>query len=217
MPFDPQNKVIQLCAEGMGLELMGRKDEAHRLFQKAWDISSNNFEAFTAAHYLARNQQDPKENLKWNLEALNRASEVYEQEIQSHYPSLYLNVARAYENLNHLSEAAHYYRMAAEKTNDLSPGPYGDMIRSGISQGLNRTHQSGYTHKGIDELIEQWCERRDLKALAFVLPAYISNLGAEADISRLVSALSYLSATRSLDAKEQEKLDGIIRELSTGK
>src|SRR3954466_2120862 len=87
MKFDPENKVLQLCAEGMGFEIMGKSEEAQKLFQKAWDIAATNFEAYTAAHYLARNQLDPKDNLKWNLEALNRASMVYEQEVQSHYPS----------------------------------------------------------------------------------------------------------------------------------
>jgi tetratricopeptide (TPR) repeat protein len=198
----------------MGLEIMGKKEEAQKLFQKAWDIASNNFEAYTAAQYLARNELDPKDNLKWNLEALNRASMVYEQGVQSHYPSLYLSIARAYEKLNNVTEAAHFYRLAAEKSNTLSAGQFSDGIRAGISQGLTRTHQMLFKDPILEELINEWCERRDLKALAFVLPAYIGNLGTEVDISRLISALSYLSATRSLSSKEQEKLDALILTLS---
>ena len=80
MQFDPKNKVVQLCAQGMQTEGEGETAEAHALFQQAWDIAQNDFEAFTAAHYLARNQPDPKDNLKWNLEALNRAFEPLKPE-----------------------------------------------------------------------------------------------------------------------------------------
>src|SRR5580658_2850435 len=126
MQFDPTNKVVKLCAEGMQYEAEGKTDEAHQLFQQAWDIAENDFEAFTAAHYLARNQKDPKDVLKWNLEALNRASTIQDDAMKAHYPSLYLNVGKSYETLSDLKEANNYYQLAADQSTFLPPGKYGD-------------------------------------------------------------------------------------------
>jgi len=50
--------------------------------------------------------------------------------------------------------------------------------------------------------------------LCLILPAYIGNLGTENDRNKLISALSYLSATRCLDEEEQEVVGGLIVELS---
>ena len=78
MEFDPNNPVIKLCVEGMNAESEGEIEEAHRLFQQAWETATNNFEKFTSAHYLARNQQDPNDGLKWNLKALTIAETIKE-------------------------------------------------------------------------------------------------------------------------------------------
>lgn len=50
MQFDPDNKVVQPCDEGMELEGQGKKDEARHPFQKAWEMAVNDFEKFTSEH-----------------------------------------------------------------------------------------------------------------------------------------------------------------------
>jgi tetratricopeptide (TPR) repeat protein len=217
MQFDPTNKVIKLCAEGMQYEAEGKTDQAHKLFQQAWDIAENDFEAFTAAHYLARNQKDPNDALKWNLEALNRANAILDDDAKGHYPSLCLNVGKSYETLGNLKEANNYYQLAADYSTFLPPGKYGDMIRMGIGGGLKRTGTAKFSNDILDRLIGNWCDRRKLKPLSLILPAYISNLGTENDLNKLVSALSYLSATRCLDENEQGAIDRLVIELSSGK
>ncbi|HEY4324593.1 MAG TPA: hypothetical protein VGN20_11425 [Mucilaginibacter sp.] len=214
MQFDPDNKVVKLCAQGMQVEAEGKTGEAHALFQQAWDIAENDFEAFTAAHYLARNQKDPHDVLKWNLEALNRANAITDDEIRSHYPSLYLNVGKSYETLGNVKEANNHYQLAADDSVFLPPGKYADMIRMGIGDALKRTGTAKFTNEGLDRLIDNWCERRELKPLSLILPAYTVNLGTENDLDKLVSALSYLSATRCLNAEEQEIVDGLVIRLS---
>jgi len=214
MQFDPNNKVVQLCVQGMGLEAEGKIELAKEMFQQAWDIAENDFEAFTAAHYLARNQEDPNENLKWNLTALDKALAIENDDMKAHYPSLYLNIARSYENLNLTSEARRYYRLAADNAEFLPPGQYGDMIRSGIGAGLQRTTAVSHNNRLIEGLINSWCERKDLKPLSFILPAYVGNLGTEADVNKLISSLSYLSAVRCLPPEEQQKIDDLINEMS---
>lgn len=199
----------------MSMEAQGKTAEAHTLFKQAWDIAADNTEAFVAAHYLARNQVDPRDNLKWNQVALNKALQIADGKMKGHYPSLYLNVGKSFENLGDLSEAKHHYQLAADHSQYLPAGPYGEMIRSGIAQGLKRAGLAGFSIHVLDELINSWCERKDLKPLSFILPAYVGYLGAESDRNKLISALSYLSATRCLNKNEQEKTDGLITELAS--
>jgi tetratricopeptide (TPR) repeat protein len=214
MQFNPENKVVKLCANGMQAEAEGKIEEAHDLFQQAWDIAGDDFEAFTAAHYLARNQKDPNDVLKWNMEALNRANAIKEDDMMGHYPSLYLNVGKSYETLSNIIEANSYYGLAADYSGELPAGKYGDMIRMGISEGLKRTGTTKFNNDILDSLVSKWCERKDLRPLSLALPAYISNLGTENDINKLISALSYLSATRCLNEEEQYDIDNLIVQLS---
>ena len=214
MQFDPENKVVQLCAQGMQAEAEGKTDAAHNLFQQAWDIAGNDFEAFTAAHYLARNQENPEDGLKWNLEALNRATSTNDDDLKGHYPSLYLNVGNSYETIGNMQQAGNYYATAASYSDFLPPGKYGDMIRSGIGEALKRTGTIKFNDKNLDILIDNWCERRELKPLSFLLPAYISNLGTGEDLNKLISALSYLSATQCLRQEEQSIVNNLIVKLS---
>ena len=214
MQFDPENKIVKLCAEGMQLEAEGKIDEAHSRFQYAWDSAENDFEAFTAAHYLARNQKEPSAVLQWNLEALRRAGLVNDGGIKGHYPSVYLNVGKSYEALNQIKEASFHYQAAADYSEHLPPGKYGDMIKMGIRAALERTGTASFSIRALDDLVNKWCEQKDLRPLSLVLPAYVSNLGTENDRNKLVSALSYLSATRCLMNDEQVILDELIIGLS---
>ncbi|MGN6569023.1 MAG: tetratricopeptide repeat protein [Flavipsychrobacter sp.] len=214
MKFDPNNPVIQLCATGMQLEAQGKIDEAVQSFQKAWSLAANDFERFTAAHYVARNQKDPVDNLKWNMDALMYAQAINNNGSTGHYPSLYLNIAKSYETLGDIPAAHQHYQNAARHADTLPANPYGDMIKSGINEGLKRTGIKTWQHPTLDLLIDLWCRRKDLRPLAQVLPAYISNLGTGHDINKLISALSLLSATRCLPADEQQKIDELINSLS---
>ncbi|MEP6845501.1 MAG: hypothetical protein ABI861_05835 [Panacibacter sp.] len=214
MQFDQDNPVIKLCVSGMNAEALGQTEQAKLLFQQAWDNASNDFEKFTVAHYLARNQQDPKDELKWNLEALNFAKALQDDSMKSHFPSLYLNVGKSYETIGDTFKAKENYQLAFQFSSYLSANGYGDLIKSGISAGLERTGSTNFKQKVLDELINKWCDKKELKPLSFVLPAYISNLGTDNDTNKLISALSILSASRCLSKDDQEKIDDLITELS---
>jgi tetratricopeptide (TPR) repeat protein len=215
MNFDPNNPVVQLCAQGMQIEAEGNTTEAHKLFTKAWEASTNNFERFTAAHYLARNQPTPEQNLYWNLEALRYAKLTDNTEAQGHLPSLHLNIGKSYENMGQLTEATKHYQLAYTYSHYLPAGGYGNMLRSGISAALQRVGITIFKNADLDTLINNWCQQKNLQALALVLPAYISNLGTETDINKLISALSYLAATPCLQAEEQTVVEQLIKELAT--
>ncbi|MBD1367499.1 hypothetical protein IDJ77_27055 [Mucilaginibacter sp. ZT4R22] len=214
MNFDPENKVVKLCAQGMQAEAEGKIDEANACFKQAWDAATNDFERVTAAHYCARNQPNPLINLQWNLDALKYADAIKEDSLKGHYPSLYLNIGKSYENLGDFASAGTYYQLAADNAIYLPEGGYGNMLKAGIADGLKRTGLKPFSNAVLDGLISAWCERKDLRPLSLVLSAYLQCMGTESDINKLITALSYLSATRCLSAEEQGKVEEIIAELA---
>ena len=136
--FDPDNKIVKLCAQGMEMESKGKDPEAALLFTEAWNTAENDFEKFTAAHFLARQQNSAENKLHWDEKALDFALKIDHHDIKSSLPSLYLNIAKCHEDLDNLKLAVHYYSLARSSSSDLPENTYGDMIRSGIKNGLER-------------------------------------------------------------------------------
>ena len=139
MQFDPNNLIIKLCAQGMEKEGEGKANEAAELFLKAWNDSTTDLEKFTSAHYVARHQKTVADKLKWDEIALSFALKINDQEIKGTYPSLYLNVAKCYEDLNDFENAKKNYQLALSFSKALPDDGYGNMIRSGIENGIERT------------------------------------------------------------------------------
>jgi rifampin ADP-ribosylating transferase len=138
MIFDANNKIIKLCADGMSLEGEGKTGEAADLFMQAWNEAENDFEKFTAAHYVARHQNTMTDKLKWDETALFHAEKIKDESLKTTYPSLYLNIAKCYEDMNDWEKAKTNYQLAQSYTNLLPQDGYGQMIRSGIINGLQR-------------------------------------------------------------------------------
>ncbi len=112
--MDLDNPVIKLCIAGTQAEFEHRLDDAQRLYREAWDTATDDYEACIAAHYVARHQATPQDTLHWNQIALDRANAADADRVGEFYPSLYLNLGRAYELLGDHAEAQHYYDRAAE-------------------------------------------------------------------------------------------------------
>src|SRR4030081_2044379 len=99
MEFNPSNNVIKLCLQGMAMEEKGNPDEASRLFLQAWNEATNDFEKFTAAHYVARHQKNVSDRLKWLETALQFALRINDDSVKGAFPSLCSNIAKCYEDL----------------------------------------------------------------------------------------------------------------------
>jgi tetratricopeptide (TPR) repeat protein len=138
MQFDPENHINKLCAQGMLLEGEGKPQEALVLFEQAWQNATNDLEKLTAAHYVARRQKTIADKLTWDEIALNLALKISTDDIKAIYPSLYLNVAKCYEDLQDFAKANDNYVLALNFTTFLPNDGYGDMIRAGINSGINR-------------------------------------------------------------------------------
>jgi tetratricopeptide (TPR) repeat protein len=111
--MDLNSAVVQLCIEGTRAEYAGKPEDAQILYQRAWEIAANDYEACIAAHYVARFQNTVQESLHWNKVALAHADAVADHRIHDFYPSLYLSLGKAYELVGELTEARRYYDMAS--------------------------------------------------------------------------------------------------------
>lgn len=138
MLFDPENKVVKLCAQGMNLEGEGKPEEAAKIFYQAWDAATDDFEKFTAAHYVARHQNSAADKLLWDETALNSALTLDDDSIKGILPSLYLNVAKCHEDIGDFENALKNYESANSFAVFLPVDGYGKMIRLGIESGIKR-------------------------------------------------------------------------------
>ncbi len=148
MEFNPNNNIVKLCLQGMGIEEKGKPEEASRLFLQAWNESTNDFEKFIAAHFVARHQINVSDKLKWLETALQFALKINNDSVNSAFPSLYLNIAKCYEDLGDLDNAKKNYELAISFTDKLSDnGPFyhgtkadlqvGDLLTAGGRSNYN--------------------------------------------------------------------------------
>ena len=136
MEFDPRNNVIKLCVQGMGMEEKGELGEARKLFLQAWNESTNDFEKFTAAYYVARHQEDVRDKLEWFETSLRFALKIDDESVKAAFPSLYSNIAKCYEDLGDLDSAKKNYEVANSfKDKPSDSGPFYHGTRADLQVG----------------------------------------------------------------------------------
>jgi len=107
------------------MEEKGKPGEASKLFLQGWNEATNDFEKFLAAHYVARHQKTVSDKLNWLETTLQFALKVNDNTVKSAFPSLYLNIAKCYEDLNDLIKAKEYADLANSfKYNPSDKGPF---------------------------------------------------------------------------------------------
>ncbi|MEU7171949.1 hypothetical protein ABZ949_10730 [Micromonospora tulbaghiae] len=137
--MDLGNPVLQLRQDGMRAEAEGRPADAWALLEQAWARRTDDYEACVAAHYLARQQDDPGEILRWNQEALRHADAVGDHRVAAFYPSPHVGVAMANERLGNQVAAHAAFEQAAEHVDALPAGAYGEQLRAAITEGLRKS------------------------------------------------------------------------------
>lgn len=118
MEFDPRNDVIKLCVQGMSAEEQGGREEANRLFLRAWNESANDLEKFLSAYFVALRQKDIADKLTWLETALGFALKINDEAVRPAFPTLYSDIAKCYEELGDHDNAKRNYELAASFTEE---------------------------------------------------------------------------------------------------
>lgn len=152
MEFSPFNNIVKLCLQGMDLEEKGKHGDAIKLFQQGWNEAANDFEKFLAAYYIARQQKTVADKLKWLETTLHFALKANNDAAKSAFPTLYVHIAKCYEDLSDPDKAKKHYELAHTfPSKPFDKGPFyhgtkadlqpGDLLKAG-----NRSNYKSDVH-----------------------------------------------------------------------
>ncbi|WAZ27032.1 hypothetical protein STRCI_001367 [Streptomyces cinnabarinus] len=138
--------VLTRIGQVVMLHHAGDREEArHRLLDLWAEIGEigHPLHRCTLAHYLADTQDEPADELAWDLRALTAAEELTDDRlaecdgapaIRALYPSLHLNLAADYVKLGRSEAARSHLRRARTAARELAEDSYGDGVRAAISR-----------------------------------------------------------------------------------
>ncbi|MGW1495289.1 hypothetical protein [Streptomyces sp. NBC_00191] len=124
----------------------GDREEARNRFGALWSEIGEAGDALhrcTLAHYMADTQDDPGDELAWDLRALAAADGLSEErrvrheaaiEVRAFYPSLHLNLAADYVKLQRPEAARVHLDRARAATDALGDDGYGNGVRAAIER-----------------------------------------------------------------------------------
>ncbi|MDJ1135637.1 hypothetical protein NMN56_027530 [Streptomyces iconiensis] len=124
----------------------GDREEARNRFTLLWKETEDTghlFHRCTIAHYMADTQDDPADELEWDLRALSAADALSEERVswgehllavRALYPSLYLNLAADHAKLGDPHSARRDLDRARGTLDALGDDAYGDGIRAAIER-----------------------------------------------------------------------------------
>ncbi|MGW7424195.1 hypothetical protein ACWGJB_29915 [Streptomyces sp. NPDC054813] len=131
--------VLTRIGQVVMLHHAGDREEARGRLLDLWAELGEHGEPLhrcTLAHYLADTQDDPSDELAWDLRALSAADEAEGAEgLRGFYPSLHLNLAADYVKLGRTEAArTHLRRARGAAAAALGDDGYGDGVRAAISR-----------------------------------------------------------------------------------
>ncbi len=123
--------VMMTVGEAIGLGRSGDRARARELLGRAWEQESADGDPMHRvgiAHSMADVQDEPEDELVWDLRALAAADQLTEQRVAAagidtpvagFYPSLHLNLGEVYRKLGRFEEAQEHVRRGREATRAL--------------------------------------------------------------------------------------------------
>ncbi|MEV0926944.1 hypothetical protein AB0I99_17770 [Streptomyces spongiicola] len=121
----------------------GDREEARNRFSALWEQLGQDGDPLhrcTLAHYLADTQDDPGDELAWDLRALAAADALGRERpdaavaARGFYPSLHLNLAADYLKLHRPEAARAHLDRARAASAALGDDGYGDGVRAAIDR-----------------------------------------------------------------------------------
>lgn len=136
--------------EGIDLSQRGERAAASAVFAKIWaeiGVDGDAFHRCAVAHHMADLQDDPHEELLWDLRALDAADLVtderarragVESPVRGFYPSLHLNLGEAYRKLGDIDRARGHLERGQAAVGALGDDGYGQMVKGGLDRLAER-------------------------------------------------------------------------------
>jgi len=134
---------------GLALSHGGEHDAARRVFEALWeDVGGEGgggdpLHRCAVAHAMADVQDDPADELVWDLRALAAADLISDRRaaeagmtapVASLYPSLHLNLGECYRKLGQQEPAREHLRRGLAAAGALPDDGYGRMVRGGLER-----------------------------------------------------------------------------------
>jgi hypothetical protein len=148
--------VLTRIGQVVMLHHAGDREEARHRYLALWaEIGEHGdpLHRCTLAHYLADTQDDPGDELAWDLRALSAAEELAQDDAAERhggrvaaralYPSLHLNLAADYDRLGHREAARLHLRRARGAAEALADDRYGEGVRAAIRRLETRLGDPG--------------------------------------------------------------------------
>jgi hypothetical protein len=136
--------------QGIALGRQGDRVAAPALFSEVWEQIGSGGDAFyrcALAHSMADVQDDPTDELLWDLRALEAADDVTDERLTSagiagsvsdFYPSLHLNLGEVYRKLGNREKAREHLERSRAAVGTLGDNDYGKMISEALGRLAGR-------------------------------------------------------------------------------
>lgn len=140
------DEVMREMGVALALSQRGERSEARSAFQSLWNRVGDDGDPFhrcAIAHSMADVQDDPNDELSWDLRALAAAEELTDERVTdggvaasvaAFYPSLHLNLADVYLRLGELALAQDHVTASRAALVHLSPDGYASMISGALDR-----------------------------------------------------------------------------------
>ncbi|SDD09022.1 hypothetical protein [Streptomyces prasinopilosus] len=150
------DSVLTRIGQVVMLHHAGDREEARHRLLGLWaeiGLHGDALHRCTLAHYLADTQDDPEDELAWDLRALAAANEAEGEAagdrsagygaVRALYPSLHLNLAADYAQLARPEAARTHLHRARGAARVLAADTYGDRVRAAIRRMEVRLEEGG--------------------------------------------------------------------------
>lgn len=141
---EPNEMMIEID-RGIMMGRTGDREGARTLFTALWTKIGEKGDPFhrcALAHSMADVQDDPHEELDWDLRALEAANSIKDDSpekagsgpVSGFYPSLHLNLGEAYRKVGNLEQARHHLSLGRACIGNLGNSDYATMIDDGFNR-----------------------------------------------------------------------------------
>jgi hypothetical protein len=142
--------VMARIGEAVALAHQGRRAECRAALDALWaEIGADGdpLHRCALAHHLADVQDDPREELAWDLRALAAAESLTDERtaaagaigpVAAFFPSLHLNLGEDHRKLGDVAAARRHLELGRQAAATLGDDAYGAMIKGGLESLAER-------------------------------------------------------------------------------